>query len=805
MRHSLRNSLRVFVSIVAIAASSAAVASGDGAKPAEASIFENEGDIIVTARKREETAQSTPVAINVISGAMIDRYNLKTLSNLVQYTPGLAVGGATGTQGGTIILRGIGSGDSSALIDQAVSSNIDGVQISSGQILRAGQFDLKQVEVLRGPQALFFGKNSPGGVISFISADPTDKFELIAKAGYEFKARDKSGEVIISGPISETLKGRFGIRYSDKDGYIKIKSPPFAGQTPYGQGRGTPQKELVLRGTLVYEPTDRLKMRVKGLYYRNELNGSSGVYFDLVRCPLGAPQRGPGNFLSGLDDCKANTTVFTSGLFPAANARRPDYFGTDPSGRRYNRQTLVTGDINYELTDALKLTSLTGYYQTKEHYYSVSGNDVVVPLATSGRLRVSQFSEELRLQSDFSGPFNFLTGAFYEHKKSFVTTVLVTAGGVVLAQEPYFQKGDAYSVFGQGNFKVTEQLELSAGGRYTHERKELTSLNVLLTNGTVVPVTQSPLFPQFPGNALKFNNFSPEATIKYKPSADVMLFASYKRGFKSGGFDASYTSGAIAANPARGLAFRPEKVKGFEVGLKSSLMDRQLTLNLTAYHYKYTDLQVSAFDGTNLTFKILNAGSARIQGLESEIYFRPQALPGFSLHATGSYNDSKYLSYVGANCYQGQTRALGCTLNPNATTGVGTAQDLSGRQLQRAPRYSGTIGAYYEFDVSQSGWKMSLSSDTSYSSRYNGSTEYAPTAFQKAFVKTDATVRIFTPDQKLEFALIGRNLANKFTLERVSDKPQTGSGKGTNVGVLADEAATLSPPRSITLQFTYRY
>jgi iron complex outermembrane recepter protein len=286
-------------------------------------------------------------------------------------------------------------------------------------------------------------------------------------------------------------------------------------------------------------------------------------------------------------------------------------------------------------------------------------------------------------------------------------------------------------------------------------------------------VTKLAGYPGGPDPRLTFNNFSPEVTISYKPSTDLMIFASYKRGFKSGGFDAGYTAGALIANPARraaGQAFKPEHVEGGEIGLKSTLMDRQLTFNVTGYWYDYKDLQVSSFDTNVRTFLTLNAAKARIRGIELETRFSPRSVPGLTFHASAAWSDAKFVDYLGA-CYNGQTIALGCNQQWNAASlanqgllgavpdpigvnpllGFYTSQNLAGRRLRKAPEWSLQFGGYYETAVS-TGLMASLSADVSYSSGYDTGTAYQPLAYQPGFAKLDATFRLFSDNKRWELA-----------------------------------------------------
>lgn len=791
--------------MVAIAALTAGPALAQE-KPVQSAQVFDEGQIIVTARRREETAQNTPVAITVLNEALLDRYGIKGIATIAQLTPGLFTGEASGSVGGSISLRGIGSGDSQPFIDQAISLNIDGVPTSSAQLLRAAQLDLKQIEVLRGPQALFFGKNSPGGIISMISSDPGNRLEVMARAGYEFRAEEKYVEATVSGPLSDKIGARIAARYSKMNGYIKVISPPAPGILPSTLGRFPAQEEMFLRGTLAFTPSDRLTVRLKGTYTDTDINGGPSYYSDVTACPYGVPQ----GTVDVASNCRNDGTIVTAQLSPAFLALNP-LMGTNPNGFRKNRQTLLTGTIDYDLSDALKLTSITGYYGIRERLAGNGGYGLSSVNGYGVRFDSDQVTQEVRLASDFDGAVNLLVGGFYETKKLYTITFIGSPDTMVQrAVESTHQRQKSSSLFGQLLWNPVEPVQVTVGGRYTHENKRLLDYTVIPVGGAPVDVTQD---PRYPGTTLRFNNFSPEATISYKPATDMMLFLSYKRGFKSGGFDAGYTAGGILANPARTQTFDPEKVKGFEGGLKSSLLDRQLTFNLTGYWYDYNDLQVAVFDTIAQAFTTQNAAKARVRGIELDTSFRPRTVPGLNLHIAAAYNDAKFRDYLAA-CYNGQSPSLGCNQLPNAAGTAFTSQDLAGRRLRKAPEWSATFGGYYEFAVT-SGVMASLSSDVAYSSGYDSGSSYQPLAYQSSFAKIDATFRLFSEDKSWEFALIGRNLTDKRNLIAGIDRTGTGGGRGslptcatlaqTGCSRLADIAGTPAQPRTVAVQLTYRY
>ena len=222
-------------------------------------------EVIVTARKRQESILNVPVVETAISAGQIQRFQIKDLKDVATKVPGLRFGDQVLTIGTQVSLRGVGTTTLDAGVDQSVSLNLDGLQLSNGLAYGAGMFDLGQIEVLKGPQALFYGKNSPGGVIAMRTADPTDKFEVIARAAHEFEAIENRGELIISGPVNDQLRLRLSTMYDQQQGYFFNEAIPLAGTgaAAPATSRDFPTKSYIIRGTAIWKPIDAFDARLK--------------------------------------------------------------------------------------------------------------------------------------------------------------------------------------------------------------------------------------------------------------------------------------------------------------------------------------------------------------------------------------------------------------------------------------------------------------------------------------------------------------------------------------------------------------
>jgi len=313
-----------------------------------------------------------------------------------------------------------------------------------------------------------------------------------------------------------------------------------------------------------------------------------------------------------------------------------------------------------------------------------------------------------------------------------------------------------------------------------------------------------------------FTNWSPEATVSFKPTSDVNIYVAYKTAYKSGGFSNSgiYSPSASIAD----FEFSPEKAKGFEAGVKTTLFDRQLRFNIAAYRYKYTNLQLDFFNSPVFAFSTINAGSAITKGAELEMEFAPRAVPGLNLRGSLNYNKARYGNVPTAPCYSGQTRAAGCNLvfvndgSPEgasrpfnaATDTVANRQNLRGLPTANAPLWTASLGGAYETAIGN-GLALGFSVDTRYSDDYLASAFGNPFTRQNSYVNVDASARVKTEDGRWELAVIGKNLTKRWYATGGNDAPNTGSGTGGTVGVIADQIGFATLPRTIQAQITFRY
>ncbi|MEX6722866.1 TonB-dependent receptor [Parapedomonas caeni] len=808
LKHGLLTSTTI-IALTATAAATAMAAEEQAAGPSSGITEATLGDIVVTARQRNETLISAPVAVSAMSAEQLERFATTDIRDVGKLAPSLSVDQGGSGNGGIITLRGVGTSNGQAGFDQAVSISVDGVQIGRARILRQGLFDMAQIEVLKGPQALFFGKNSPAGVVALKSANPGDELEGYVRSSYEFAGDEAIIDAAVSGPLSESFGARLAVRYRNLDGYFRNTAQgfteatyPFAAQSgvPTAGGRRPGEKEIIGRATFVYRPVgSNFDANLKLSASDNDTDGPS----------TGAQPFNCGGLTSGITsgvldpygDCKFDRN-FSRSAFPAVAVANWPYAKVNPYGKA--RMYLAALTANYAF-DNLTLTSVTGYFRSRSR--SVDNYDAtsILQLAAAENEKYSAFSQELRLLSSFDAPVNFMLGAYYQGTKlDFFNSSRIAPLGADPANGKYqtWEKlghtdGDTYSIFSQMIWDVTDQIELAGGVRYTHETKDSDLRNTYVhppLSGTLLAPTSRLFVDNF-----KDDNFSPEATLTWRPTDDLTTYVAYKTGYKSGGFGLSAVL-LPATISEDAIRFDSEKVKGFEGGVKAQLLDRRLVLTSSLYSYKYSNLQVNAYNPATSSFTIENAASSRVKGVELEARFSP--MRDFSLYASVAYNRARYIEFV-TSCFNTQTAAQGCNIVlANGADGLpNTADDTRGQNLggkaqPRAPEWAVSLGFDYAVPVTDD-WGLGFNGNARYSSKYNATDNGNINGWQKSFWQLDAGVRLKSEDDRWQLALIGRNLTNELYALYLFEKPGTGA---TN-----QIAGQPSRGRQVMLEATWRY
>lgn len=780
------------------------------------------GDIVVTARRRSESLNNVPVVVSVVSQAQLTSNNANDLSKIGELTPTVIVGAYKSNGGGSIAIRGISSPANQAGFEQAVSVAIDGVQTSDGRIAQLGIFDVQQVEVLKGPQALLFGKNNTAGVISIATADPGDRLEVSGRASYEFVGDELTTEAAISGPLADTFGARLAVRYRNLDGWLRNTAQPIANPfynaatgAPVGAARlpGTSDtrpgdKEILARLTLKGEPADNVTFRFKSFFARNEDAGPGTATQNIGPCT------GPNPRMYGIADptaeCVIDNRTTIGDLAPAIAAT---FRNGSPDGKAFGKLTVLTQmvELGWKLGN-VAIDSTTGYNYTKYKFFSGLDQTSYSQLAFFNEQRAEQFSQELRLTSDFAGPFNFMAGGFYQSSRLNDNNDTKLNDGSYNAAANRFatyedlnvQTGNTLSAFAQAIVKPIESIEIAGGARYTRERKTFDKRNLYGIGGFA---TQNTLYPGSTQlgvlhGEFEDDNVSPEATVTWRPTSDLTVFGAYRTGFKSGGF--GLTSPLQTGTRIGDADFESEKAKGYEAGVKGFLMNSRLRFSLAAFSYKFSDLQVNTYDPARVAYTINNAGTVRQRGGEAEVNFEPSQY--FRVHGAIAYTHNRFRNFIG-QCYgyafpTGTVRATAvapanCSfVNATALT---LQQDFGGRAPARSPDWAGNGGA--EVSIPLGSMKIALTGDAFYSSGYYAAETMAAATYQNSFWRFNASARLAEVDDRWSISLIGRNLGNKYYLLYAADR----TGGASVPGAVSEQRGVIARGREVSVQLAGKF
>jgi iron complex outermembrane recepter protein len=717
-------------------------------------------DIIVTARRRQESILHVPVVETVLSGETIERAQITDLFGISSKVPGLRVSPSVSTVGNLISLRGIGTSALDAGVDQSISLNIDGQQFSQGLTFRSGMFDLAQAEVLKGPQALFFGKNSPAGVIALTTADPQDFVEVIGRVSYEFEAREPRAELILSGPVSDTLGLRLAGSWSDREGYFKNTAgataiPSLGGAVPK-HSRSDGNENWIIRGTAVWQPTDRLRAKLKVNVTQDKSENPNGLqFYSCLSGPgpsvIGVP------FIGGTHPCRLDDETEIADLVPAA------FPGVTNNGTPYLtiKQHFGVLSLDYDIADDIMASSTTTYYKNKtDSMIHGTYAGAAASLWADNHFTRRDTTQEIRVESDYGDkPLNWMVGGYYQDAKMTNDIVIgwnqslnaITGPLIGLVLPAILDQGthdvriESASLFGQLRWRPVETVEIAGGVRWTDEQRS----NDPTRFG--FPVT-------IPKPKISSQNWSPELTITYTPTDDLTIFGALKQGYKSGSYQIT------TPNPQNeDRSFGDEKVQGGEIGIKSRLLDRSLSINAAFYHYDYEGLQVGVSQpagpgGVPITLT-KNAGKARTYGVDFDASYRPPSAEGLTLNLAVNWNKAKFLELNGVPCYGGQTIAMGCDQPPLNAQGNFTARDESGTPLERAPEWQVVGGFDSEIPLSDA-LDLLFGTNAEYSSSWQSPIGKRADFRQPSYTKLNAYVSLRGKNDDWEVSLIGNNLTD---------------------------------------------
>ncbi|AMK19919.1 MULTISPECIES: TonB-dependent receptor [Sphingobium] len=708
---------------IALLIAAPAMAQQSAASPQDGSTLQ---DIVVTAQKRSENLQSVPVAVTAVSGSLLRSASIDAGADIPKLTPNLTVN--SGSAFFSPYLRGVGTQYANLGLESSVATYFDDLYMSRPQGALTSFNDIARVEVLKGPQGSLFGRNAAGGALRIITNDPVYQFE--GNVGLTTGSFNRLGvDGVLNVPLSDKLAVRFAYFHDERDGYVHNINPALP--------RMNDRNIDMIRGKLLFQPTDRLTIKISGDYSdKNDFEGASFINVD------GAPRQ----------------TGVAIGGTPS-----PDFYTAtqDRVKRLHIKQAGVQVRVDYEF-DPFTLSSISGWRYN--NLRAPADLDTVdIPFQHDVFLEKSDsYSQEIQAVSNGTGPFKWTAGLYYFREvggNTFQVFGQAVDGQFGVPSGPLTGEvntgpqlnaishltTDSFAPYMQASYGITDSLEILVGLRYTWEKKTLDSNEVFATGLGPDPLPLS----NEAGASRKFKKFTPKIGISYKPVDRVLLYASYSQGFKSGGFN----------TPAFTIAdtVEPETLDDFEIGWKTQF--NNVRFNGSAFYYKYKDLQVQRTDQNTGGTAVENAASAKIWGIETDITWAPSRQ--VELGVGGGYLHTRYKNYLGdayVACDAFPTNAQ-CITQGGLGYGIQAGVDFSGQGLPQAPKISGYVRGQFEQPLSDALGTLRLNALLSYTDEFY----YNPERSLREPARTllNAGLTWVLPGDKYSISVFGDNILDR--------------------------------------------
>lgn len=730
-------------------------------------------EVVVTARKRSENLQDVPMAVSSFNADQLRNAQVDDILDLERMTPNITVTTTGGLVAGavSVFIRGIGN---DAGFDQGVGIYVDDVYINRTTGALLDVFDTERVEVLKGPQGNLYGRNTIGGAIKFVSKEPTEELtgRVEVSAGDYDMGKVKAS---VSGPIvGDTLLGSFGAMYKTRDG---IQTNTFNNNEYWSED------VQAYRGSLLWNATDTLRVKLAGDYTKDKSDPSIPNRIGVDTATLqgidfvigGANQfLGPG---IGLVDTPNDASVPTN--IDKVSSEFVDGF------KQYEiKATTVALTLDWELSEAWSLKSITANRSLDNvQPFDFDGSNQQF-ITTLNDRKSDDFSQELQLNYD-SEKLHSVMGLYYLDgtQKSPSTTYQYERLRAIQTNTKNTTKDqrdiESASAYATVDWNMTEQWQLSIGGRYTEDTKKETQRAtvdqglfayaglagfppdavVSVAPGQEANAAASPLFaywassfvpPAFNSEYVEISSpentkatetwsqFSPSARLTWFVNDDLMAYTAYQQGFKSGGFQ---RTGGIATE------YEPETVDAYTLGIKSSWLDGSLRLNGELFYNDYSDKQLSTIvlDGANLSETVGNVGKVNTSGAEVEMTWLTP-LDGLMLGVNVGYLDTDIDSYKSG--------------------GEDIADDTA---LGFSPEWTAQGRVSYDFEVFDWGSFM-VGTDVSYrdgaytNSPIDTTSELGKLQYEDSYVIWNAIATFTTADEHWSVAVQGKNLDDKRVL-----------------------------------------
>ena len=740
-------------------------------------------EVVVTAQKRVQSLQDVPISVSAISGDALQDSGVQNMESASEYIPNFKV--SRNAIQDTISIRGVNS-DLQAGGDQSVGIFLDGVFRGRGVQSRFTFADMERLEVLRGPQGTLFGKNTAAGALNITSRRPTDEFEAEISAQYEAEYDGSEISGYVSGALSDNVRARaFFLTREVKEGWTN---------NAYYDSDDPQSEEWTGRLSLDWDITDNLTAAFRYEHYDFDVDGAAYEIIQTSQIPSAlAPISTADLEAFGLIDGELNgKTNIGPGVDPLGGFVAEMDEGTSFFHEGDGDEAAVT--LNWQL-DAGTLTAILAHSEYSFERYNDADYGPLSVVNFYDAEDYEQDSIEVRFASDTGGALEYIAGLYYQSAEleakgdtQFWSPANFAPLGLNGVQRLHYldQESDTWAAFGQVTWNISDVVRLNVGGRYTEEEKEADQGAHLYGK---VPATQphNPApgteLPDFIVGALDSlmemgsrahdqklkldeDDFSPTASLQWDATDDMMLYASFARGFKGGGFNAFALDGDASPQDA---TYDPEEVNSYEIGGKMSLLDGAAEVNVAIFHMEFEDMQTTQFTG-NTGFVVSNAAEATSQGFELD--GRWMATEKLLLSGNVGYIDFEFDDYAGAGCtglqiYNMQQAGQGQSGADCSALGI---NDLSGRTNQDVPEWTATLAAQYTQPIGVN-FDLRLIVDMNYSDEYYATADLDENTVQDSFTKYNASV-IFGPlSGQWDLSVITRNLTDEETYSYANDVP----------------------------------
>ncbi len=734
-------------------------------------------EIVVTATKRASNVQDVPISVGVVTGEFMDTFDVRDMSDVQNFVPGLQVQQTFGSW--AVRIRGLGSGITNLAFDSSVPIYIDDVYCGRGKCMESAFLDMERLEVARGPQGALFGKSTIAGAISAISVRPTDEFESQFKVGGELEHGGFASSGFVSGALSDTVRARLAVRWDDLDGYTD--------NIATGDEDGNTETKAARLG-VEFDINDLTSLYVKAEVGDWQLDGRNN---QLVRPGAMTASTMDPNQEYRSDDRRSVST----------GAEKEDFYDYEWSSLTLNLDSEIGGH---------GIKGVLGYWEYENEWFlDVDGHPEAI-LNTYLADEYDQSTAEIRILSPTDQSVEYIFGVWYQDSELTTRQFSPFYPGFWQAVLPPFLHGainpsasgmdrnftrdsEAYSIYGQMTWHISDRFRAIVDVRYTDEEQDGVgnSWPILFTGSTFAPerVAQSTfghnneyLFYQDRSD----DSVDPSLRLQWDVNDELMVYGVYAEGSKAGGMkandatlgaqllaramDPAYAQrflGVSAITPAEVAAgltlkqgngvfdFEDEEAESWELGFKTGLLDGAATLSAALFTTEFTNLQTSNYDGTQ--FIIGNAGSATVDGLEVE--FSWQATDNLRLHSSISYIDAEYDDFEGAQCVE---NSAGQPANADCDIATGT-ENQKGEKLERSPDLEFNLSALWESQLTDA-LRLKVTASVYHSDEYFVQPTQAEYATQDSFTKWDARVAVAANDERWEIGVVGRNLGDEMTI-----------------------------------------